>query len=104
MRRAAMRARRIAALVVALGLLLGGCTEPGEEAAVCPHAQFEAGTTMARVAQVNRLRVGTKFDQPLFGLKGLTGKPEGFDVEIAKMVACALGLQSGRIRWVETPS
>jgi glutamate transport system substrate-binding protein len=104
MKRTTRGARCSAALVVALGLLLGGCTEPGEEAADCPAGRFEAGTTMARLAQADRLRVGTKFDQPLFGLKGLTGKPEGFDVEIAKMMACALGIQPGRIRWVETPS
>ena len=96
--------RTFAALVVALGLLLAGCAEPAEEAADCPHPQLEAGTTMAKLAQANRIRVGTKFDQPLFGLKGLTGRPEGFDVEIAKLVACALGVQPGRIRWIETPS
>jgi glutamate transport system substrate-binding protein len=96
--------KRTASLTVVLGLVLGACAGPAEETADCPHRQFEAGTTMARLAQDRRVRVGTKFDQPLFGLKGLTGRPEGFDVEIAKMIACALGVQPGRIRWVETPS
>ena len=36
------------------------------------------------------LIVGTKFDQPLFGLKGPTGDLEGFDVEIAKIIARAI--------------
>ena len=49
-------------------------------------------------------RVGTKFDQPLFGLKGLDGKPEGFDVEIAKIVAAKLGIPADKITYTETPS
>jgi hypothetical protein len=32
--------RIFAALVVAVGLLLAGCSEPGEEAADCPHPQL----------------------------------------------------------------
>jgi glutamate transport system substrate-binding protein len=42
------------------------------------------------------MTVGTKFDQPLFGLKNpLTGAIEGFDVEIAKLVA--QGIYGGSI-------
>jgi glutamate transport system substrate-binding protein len=49
---------------------------------------FPAGTTMARLQAAGKMTVGTKFDQPLFGLKNpLTGAIEGFDVEIAKIVA-----------------
>jgi glutamate transport system substrate-binding protein len=44
---------------------------------------------MARLNQAGTVTVGTKFDQPLFGLKNLEGKPEGFDVEIAKLIAVA---------------
>ena len=47
---------------------------------------------------------GTKFDQPLFGLKGLDGKPVGFDVEIAKIVAAKLGIPADKITYTETPS
>ena len=50
------------------------------------------------------MRVGTKFDQPLFGLKGLDGKPVGFDVEIAKIVAAKLGIPADKITYTETPS
>ena len=49
-------------------------------------------------------RVGTKFDQPGFGLKGLDGKPAGFDVEIAKIVAKDLGIPDDKIEYTETPS
>jgi len=71
---------------------------------------FAAGTTMARLQAAGKMTVGTKFDQPLFGLKNpLTGAIEGFDVEIAKLVA--QGIYGGtldeaakHINFVETPS
>jgi len=52
--------------------------------------EFEEGTTMARIRDEGVMTVGTKFDQPLFGLANLEGVPEGFDVEIAKLVAAAI--------------
>ncbi|MDQ3757474.1 MAG: glutamate ABC transporter substrate-binding protein, partial [Actinomycetota bacterium] len=52
---------------------------------------FEAGTTMANLQAKGKIVVGTKFDQSGFGLKNPTsGEVEGFDVEIAKLVAQAL--------------
>ena len=59
---------------------------------------------MAKLAAAGTIRVGTKFDQPLFGLKGLDGKPEGFDVEIAKIVSAKLGIPADKIVYTETPS
>jgi glutamate transport system substrate-binding protein len=67
-------------------------------------ATFEAGTTMQKLKDAKKVRVGTKFDQPGFGLKGLDGKPAGFDVEIAKIIASELGLKTDQIEWTETPS
>jgi glutamate transport system substrate-binding protein len=50
--------------------------------------EFPAGSTMAALKQKGKIVVGTKFDQPLFGLKNpTTGDIEGFDVEIAKLIA-----------------
>jgi glutamate transport system substrate-binding protein len=71
---------------------------------------FAAGTTMATLQQKGKLVVGTKFDQPGFGLKNpTTGKVEGFDVEIAKLMAA--GIFGGtaadaekKIEFVETVS
>jgi glutamate transport system substrate-binding protein len=82
------------------GNQLGG----GTEVTVDQNAQFEPGTTMANLKQAGTIRIGTKFDQPLFGLKGLDGKPQGFDVEIAKIVAGKLGIPADKIEWVEAPS
>ena len=52
---------------------------------------FAAGTTMATLQQKGKIVVGTKFDQPGLGLKNpTTGKVEGFDVEIAKLIAVGI--------------
>jgi glutamate transport system substrate-binding protein len=101
------RSARTVAAGAALVFVLAGCgggegaEEQGAEIAT---PTFEAGTTMARLAAADSITVGTKFDQPLFGLKGPDGKPVGFDVEIAKLVAGALGIEDDKIKWVETVS
>ena len=59
---------------------------------------------MERLNKAQAIKVGTKFDQPGFGLKGLSGKPEGFDVEIAKIIAKELGIPTDKIEYIETPS
>jgi glutamate transport system substrate-binding protein len=63
---------------------------PEPEVAEAP--EFEAGTTMAELAEAGSIRVGTKFDQPGFGLENLEGEVEGFDVEVAKIIAGGLGI------------
>ena len=65
---------------------------------------FEAGTTMAKLAEAGTITIGTKFDQPLFGLKGPDGNPVGFDVEIGKIIAAELGIAPDKIKWIETVS
>jgi glutamate transport system substrate-binding protein len=105
-----MRARRTTGLVgVALALTLalaacGGGDDEGGGGAVNQGASFAEGTTMARLKAAGKVTVGTKFDQPLFGLKNLQGKPEGFDVEIAKLIAGEMGISADNITWVETVS
>jgi glutamate transport system substrate-binding protein len=63
--------------------------------------EFEAGSTMAALQQKGKIIVGTKFDQPGFGLKNpTTGKVEGFDVEVAKLIA--VGIFGGTVEDVES--
>ncbi len=64
--------------------------------------EFPSGSTMARLSQKPTVRIGVKFDQPLFGLRDLSGKPVGFDVEIGKLIAAKLGFPADKITWVET--
>lgn len=74
--------------------------EGGDDAA----GEFPEGSTMAELAEAGSITIGTKFDQPLFGLVGPDGVPEGFDVEIGKMLAERLGIPEDGIEWVETIS
>lgn len=84
-------------MLLCLGLVAGACAsdDPEVEGTNGPDAQeapeFSEGTTMAAIQQRGTIKVGTKFDQNLFGLKNpITGNIEGFDVEIAKIVAQAI--------------
>jgi glutamate transport system substrate-binding protein len=103
-----MNVRRIAfaavASVFALSLAACGGDDSGDEATVEESPTFAAGSTMERLSQAGTVTVGTKFDQPLFGLKNLEGVPEGFDVEIAKLVAAKMGITGDNVKFIETVS
>jgi glutamate transport system substrate-binding protein len=106
-----MRTRRSTGLlgvVLALTLALAACggdDEGGDGGGQANEgASFAEGTTMARLQQAGTVTVGTKFDQPLFGLKNLEGKPEGFDVEIAKLIAGEMGIAADKVNFIETVS
>lgn len=95
----------VAALALALSMAACGSSDDGDtDVDVAKDTKFEAGTTMAKLADAGKVTVGTKFDQPGFGLKGLGDTPEGFDVEVAKIIAGALGISPDNITWKETTS
>jgi glutamate transport system substrate-binding protein len=102
-----MRISRVTAVAAAAALALSmaacggnGDGTGGENPDVVESPTFEAGTTMARLSEAGKLTVGTKFDQPGFGLQGLDGDPAGFDVEIAKLIAAELGIGADDIEYV----
>ena len=112
-----MRSRRgtiaiLAAATLTLTACGGGDTPEEEPAATADEemteteemAEFPEGSTMAELAEAGAITVGTKFDQPLFGLVGPDQVPVGFDVEMAKLIAGKLGIDEGGITWVETVS
>ena len=103
-----MRITRLAAMaaVAALSFSVAACggDDNGSGDTGAGSKSFAAGSTMERLNKAQKIKVGTKFDQPGFGLKGLDGKPAGFDVEIAKIVADELGIPADKIEWVESPS
>ena len=103
-----MRTRKLtmAVAVTALALSTAACgsTNDSGDTPVNVNASFGAGTTMERLSKAQKVTIGSKFDQPGFGLKGLDGKPAGFDVEIAKIIVGELGIGSDKIEWLETPS
>lgn len=99
--------RRMAAVAAVAALALGvtACGgDKNDEGTGAGSKSFPAGSTMERLHKAQAIKVGTKFDQPGFGLKGLSGKPEGFDVEIAKIIVNELGIPEDKIEWVEAPS
>jgi glutamate transport system substrate-binding protein len=101
-------------VLAALGVALTACSSAAgnqaadqsaaQSSAVATNANFPAGTTMARLHDADAIKIGTKFDQPGFGLRNPQGVPEGFDVEVAKIVAGKLGIAPDKIQWVETVS
>lgn len=98
--------KKIAAIVMAAAVATtlaacGGNDGTGNEPA---DVTFDAGTTMAKLNEAGAITIGTKFDQPLFGLMGPEGSPEGFDVEIGKIIASELGIAEDKIEWKETVS
>lgn len=105
MRRASIPLMALAAVGA---LALAGCAGdagPADTSAPDPEdVSFEEGSTMAALNEAGTITIGTKFDQPLFGLLGPSGSPEGFDVEIGKIIASELGIAEDGIEWVETVS
>jgi glutamate transport system substrate-binding protein len=97
----------ISAIALTGVLALSACTNSAApDAEVTPEAEvsFDEGTTMAALNEAGTITIGTKFDQPLFGLAGPTGDPVGFDVEIGKLIAAKLGIPADKIEWKETVS
>ena len=101
-RRKSLLVAASAALALSLSACGGGTTTTNPTVAEKP--TFAAGSTMEKLSSGGTIKIGTKFDQPLFGQKGLDGKPVGFDVEIGKLIAAKLGIAADKIEWVETVS
>lgn len=93
-----------ASAALALSLSACGGSSSTSNPPVAEKPSFAADSTMAKLAAAGKVTIGTKFDQPLFGQKGLDGKPVGFDVEMGKLVAGKLGIPADKIEWVETVS
>lgn len=101
-----MRFRAIAAFAIAAALATSAAACGGSKTGTgtTEKKTFEGGSTMDTLSKAGKIRIGTKFDQPGFGLKGLDGKPAGFDVEVGKIIANELGISADKIEWVEAPS
>ncbi|MEI2712119.1 MAG: glutamate ABC transporter substrate-binding protein [Nocardioides sp.] len=100
--------------VAGLGLSLAACGDAGsgddgpdvdvkDDAA----SSFDDGTRMKELADAGTIKVGVKYDQPGLGYKdAASDMPEGFDVEMAKILVASLGIDpdSDKVKWVETIS
>lgn len=95
----------LAAVLMACAAAVTACSGsgPGEKVAVNATPDIEPGTTMEELHKAGRITIGVPFDQPGLGYKGPEDdEPEGFDIEMAKIIAGQLGLGPDRIDWVET--
>ena len=93
---------------VALAAALAGCGDDGgggTDVKVADNPEFEAGSTMATLADAGEITIGVKYDQPGLGfLAPGADAPEGFDVEMGRIVAAALGISDDGITWKQTVS
>jgi glutamate transport system substrate-binding protein len=106
---------------MAVGLLLGGLvlvacgretTSPGRSdtrvpvPSVAQNVAVAGSPTFARMTQRGTVIVGVKNDQPGLGyLNPKTNKYEGFDIEIARLIAAKLGFDpETKIRYEPIPS
>ena len=103
-RRKSLLVAATAAVALTLSACGGGDAGTGGNPPVAEKPTFAADTTMAKLSSAGNIKIGTKFDQPLFGQEGLDGKPVGFDVEIGKLIAAKLGIAADKIEWSETVS
>ena len=88
--------------ILLLVLPLGGCSDDGGEN---DEDQIELTGVPEDLAEAGTIRVGVKYDQPGIGLR-LPGAdaPEGFDIEIGRIIADRLGIEEEDITWVEAVS
>jgi glutamate transport system substrate-binding protein len=93
------RNRWIGAILVTMALVAVGCGDGDDEPTVSggqtnttlATPTFPAGSTMANLQSKGKVVIGVKYDQPGLGqLNPKTNKVEGFDVEIAKLIAVAI--------------
>lgn len=97
-----MRITRLAALaaIAALGLSAAAC---GGNDKAGTGTDTGATGVVGKAQKDKKLIIGVKADQPGLGLQ-TGGKYEGFDIEIAKIVAKGLGADAGNIEWKTTVS
>jgi glutamate transport system substrate-binding protein len=104
-----MRFTRTKAALAAAGLALtlAACGGDGgsTDVEVAENPEFESGTKMAELADAGEITIGVKFDQPGIGFQEPgADAPSGFDIEIGRILAAALGIEDDGINWEETVS
>lgn len=98
---------KAAAAAVGLSLTLAACGGGGgsTDVEVAENPEFESGTRMAELAEAGKIKIGVKFDQPGLGFQEPGAEdPVGFDVEMGRIVAGALGIDDEGIEWIQTVS
>ncbi len=94
---------RLPAFAAALLLVLplAGCNDDGGN----DEDQIELTGVPQDLADAGTIRIGVKYDQPGVGLRPPgAAAPDGFDIEIGRIIADRLGIEEENITWVEAVS
>lgn len=77
----------------------------GGGAATAMANDFPAGSKMAELSAAGKIKIGVLAQYPLIGMRNFTGY-EGFDIEVAKLLAAKLGLSKDNVEFlpVTTPT
>ncbi len=91
-----MRMNKLAATVLAgaLALTAVGCGDDADS----------TKSALETLKSASKVKVGVKFDQPLFGLKDTSGNVQGFDAEIAKLIVGELTGDPNKVEFIEAIS
>ena len=72
----------------------GGSETTATAEATTEAKKFDPGTTLGDIQEKGEITIGVKFDVPPFGFKNTgSGEVEGFDIDLGKAVAEALGVK-----------
>ncbi|MEV4559748.1 glutamate ABC transporter substrate-binding protein [Kitasatospora sp. NPDC049285] len=116
-----MKARRTAAVALSVLALtaVAACGKDGSPSAssndsaapqlptytVKTDVKLDASPVWTEAKKRGKLRIGAKSDQPFLGFEDLqTNKRNGFDIEIAKMIAADLGFSADQIEFTTVVS
>jgi glutamate transport system substrate-binding protein len=94
-----------AALAVSMGALAACGSDDGGKTDVDVEQASGLTGVAKELADKGKITIGVKIDQPGIGFKKPgADEPEGFDIEIGRILAGALGISDDDINWVETVS
>lgn len=116
-----MRSRRLSALAATAALAMGAAACGGGSSssssgglgasakpagyAITQATNIPASPTLDAIKSRGKIVVGTKFDQPLFGLKNpISGNIDGFDAEMSRILAKRILGDDKKIDFIETVS
>ena len=101
---------RLTTAMVGLGLAaasLTACGDAGGSGSVDVDVKQASGLTGAakEIADAGKIKIGVKMDQPGIGYRPPgADAPQGFDIEMGRIIAGQLGIADDNIDWVETVS
>ncbi len=101
-----MRLRHASTVAVGavLALTLAACSNGSKQPSDgTPKTDFPVGSTMEKIQKRGKLIVGTDYETALFAIKNpTTGKVEGFDADIARLIAKEITGSENNVEFIQT--